>query len=341
MFEGARRAGYLAHTYLVSGPSGVGRRTFTIRMAQALACMGEAPPCRTCERCRRLDETNPMWNVAVRRSHPGEQSDASNTKERRVLGHVLTSYFDLHVLRRADHRRDISVEGARAFMSALHLKPAYWPVRIGIIDGAHELNEAAASALLKSLEEPASHALVVLIAPRVADLLPTIVSRCRVIELGPVPSIEIASHLSANYDVLPDHAAVLAGAAYGRIGWAIRMASDPEAWGEEEGLSADARAFEAASPPERFASVGDIIGGGAPLMQAQRAYEWFEAVEVAQACELRTAMRHNARDASHEDRVALRRAVRRLERLRMTRRNVAQNVTPRLACEELALRPEG
>ncbi len=339
-FQGAMRAGRLAHAYLLSGPPGVGRRTFAIRMAQALVCVGGAPPCLSCEPCGRLDDSNPMWRLAVRRGHKDEPSEESSGRERRPLDHVLTPYFDLHVLRRAGRRRDISVEGVRAFTSALHLKPAYWPVRIGIIDGAHELNDSAASALLKSLEEPTPHTLMVLIAPRAADMLQTICSRCRVVELGPVSAAEIAAHLAANHGLPEERAEALAAAARGRVGWAVRMAHNTEAWEAEEARRVEAQAFESAGPTERFASVGDILGGGAPLAQAQRAYSWFRALEAVHAHQLRAAMRHNAHDASLADRAALERAVRRMLRLSTAWQNVSRNVTPRLACEDLALRPE-
>ncbi len=342
--RGALAAGRFAHAYLLTGPRGVGRRSLAIRLAQELWCERDRKPCFECASCRRLDDASGFWRVAVRRGHPDEVRDPEKRADVRGPGrevrYVLTSYFDLQVLRRADHRRDIPIGGVRDFNQELYLKPAHASVRIGMVDDAHLLNEDAANALLKSLEEPSGHALIVLIAPRLHDVIPTVASRCRHIELAPVPADAIAAHLAAELGAEPDTAAAIAQRSRGRPGWAIRMARDPAAWRAEQEQRAAAQAFEEQDAYTRFAAIGELLGGGPMLAQAERAYAWLDNLEAAQAEMLRDGMRRVESDSDPVEAANLGKAVARLLRVRAARRSVMRNVTPRLACEDLALRPE-
>ena len=342
--RGSLAAGRLAPAYLLTGPRGVGRRSLALRLAQELWCERDRKPCFECASCRRLDDTSGLWRVAVRRGHPDEARDPEKRENvrgpAREVRYVLTSYFDLQVLRRADHRRDIPIAGVREFSRELYLKPAHGSVRIGLVDDAHLLNEDAANALLKTLEEPSGHALIVLIAPRLHDVIPTVASRCRHIELAPVPAGAIAAHLVAALGAEPDTAAAIAEISRGRPGWAIRMARDPAAWSADQQRRAAAQAFEGEDAYTRFAAIGELLGGGPMLAQAERAYAWLDSLETTQAELLRDSMRRVGPDSGPGDAAALGAAVARLLRVRATRRSVMRNVTPRLACEDLALRPE-
>ena len=343
-FRGGLTAGRLAHAYLITGPPGVGRRTFAIRMAQELLCHADAAPCGSCETCRVLDDSNPLWRVAVRRGHPDEVPDAPLSGRGRSASrdqrYVLTSYGDLQVLRRRSDRRDIPIDGLRAFAAQLHLLPTYGSARIGLIDGAEEMNPSGENAMLKTLEEPPAHALIVLIARRVADVLPTVRSRCRHIELAPAPVDDVAAHLGATLGLAPDRAAAIAEASRGRVGWAVRMGRAPTDWDEYLTRRASARAFEAADSAVRMAAITEALGTGPTRIQLDRAHEWIEALEEVQADALRASMRQNGSDTADEGPHRMRAAVRRLVRLRATRRLLMRNVSPRLACEDLALRPE-
>ncbi len=89
------------------------------------------------------------------------------------------------------------------------------------------MSAEAENCLLKTLEEPPPHALMVVTAEDAEALLPTTVSRCRQIRLRPVATAVIAEHLAARCGV-PDHRArLLAALAEGRPGWAISAASEP------------------------------------------------------------------------------------------------------------------
>ncbi len=342
--QGSLRAGRAAQTYLITGPPGVGRRTFAIRLAQEIWCAGLPEPAEASDPYQFLDDANAMWQTAVRRGHPDEEPDPDKLTTgdgRRVdLRFVLTAYNDLHVLRRADHARDIVIDGVREWGAGLYRTPATQSMRIGLIDAAHEINALAANALLKTLEEPGAHAILILIAPRAADMLPTIVSRCRVIELGPVPAAEIAAHLAAQFPLSTDTVGQIARAARGRPGWAIRMARVPAAWEDYRASREEAAAFEQAPVPARFRAVDSLLPRGRMVAQTNEALAWLRTVEVELSHTLRSAMQGHPRAAPAECRAALTSAVGRLTRLRETQRTLIANVSPRLALEDLALRPE-
>ena len=349
--QGSLRRDRIAQAYLITGPPGIGRRTFAIRLAQQIWCAGLPDPIQDSDSFRFLDDTNPMWRTAVRREHPDENQDpasldqavfekGSKTKWKKTPLHwVITAHNDLHVLRRHDTTQDIHAGGVREWATSLYLKPATHPVRIGLLDGAHELNPTSATALLKLLEEPAEHVVLILIAPQTFDLLPTIVSRCRVIELTPVATSKISAHLVQHYGVDADSATNIANASAGRPGWAIRMVANHEAWTRHVDAQAEAAAFESATVPHRFRTASRLLSYGRITTQKREALEWLRTIEIEQSNTLRVAMHNHNTNATSEQRAHLVNATRRLLRLNETRRALNQNVAPRLALEDLALRP--
>jgi DNA polymerase III subunit delta' len=95
-----------------------------------------------------------------------------------------------------------------------------------VVVDAERLSAEAENCLLKTLEEPPPHAIVVLTGEEAEALLPTTVSRCRRLRLRPVAADQIAAHLTAHLNQAPDRAALLAALAGGRPGWAIAAVSD-------------------------------------------------------------------------------------------------------------------
>ncbi|MDW8054483.1 MAG: AAA family ATPase [Anaerolineae bacterium] len=119
----------------------------------------------------------------------------------------------------------IKVEAVRAALHALTLTPVEASHRVLVIEEAQRMTEASQNALLKTLEEPPPTALMVLVAPNTDLLLPTIVSRCQVLALRPVPTVQIAEALAAR-GVPQEQATFIARLARGRVGWALRAAQD-------------------------------------------------------------------------------------------------------------------
>lgn len=193
--------GHLAHAYVFVGPRHVGKMTLAINLAQALNCASDEKPCGQCHTCRRI---------------------------------ALGKHPDVRVIQRTDvaeseesaQRKNISIDQIREMQHNVHLKPYEGGWRVIIIDGAEFMNDEAANALLKTLEEPPESTLFVLINTDEGALLPTILSRCQRIDLLPLSIRAARQALGEQFGASPERADLLARLSHGAIGWAILAASD-------------------------------------------------------------------------------------------------------------------
>lgn len=208
-FLDAWNAGRLAHAWLIAGPRGVGKATLAFRMARFVLAQGEGAGGGLFRGPEALDlpEDDPVF--------------------RRVAG---GGHGDLRVVERGrddkgKRRSEIVVDDVRGIGHFLSLTPAEGGWRVVIIDAADEMNRNAANAVLKVLEEPPAHALLLLIAHSPGRLLPTIRSRCRRLTLRPLPEGAMAELLRRYRPDLGDgDVAVLARLGEGSIGRALSLA---------------------------------------------------------------------------------------------------------------------
>ncbi len=185
----AADAGTLHHAYLFEGPRGLGKRRVAEWLALYTNCLGEQRPCGACARCGPiLAGTHPDVIVL--------EPDVS--KASRII--AVAAVRD--VIRKAGYHR---FDSARRFV---------------IVDPADAMQDAAANALLKTLEEPPEGTGFILVAASARGLLPTIVSRCQRIRFGAVPTDAIEGWLR---DRGFPNAAVAARAAMGCPGRALEL----------------------------------------------------------------------------------------------------------------------
>lgn len=158
--------GRLAHAYAFVGPGGIGKRTFALILTQALLCErndeSQLEPCGECAGCRQV----------VARSHPDVSLVALPTGKSELPIELFVGD--------ADHR------GEAGLCHELSLRPMAGKRKIAIIDDADLFNEASGNALLKTLEEPPQESLLILIATSTDLLLPTIRSRCQIVNFRPL-----------------------------------------------------------------------------------------------------------------------------------------------------------
>ncbi|MFT5195055.1 MAG: DNA polymerase-3 subunit delta' [Cellvibrionaceae bacterium] len=189
----------VGHAWLFTGPSQVGRTRLATIFAQALNCESEYPESRPCGICRKC-------KLIASGRHP-----------------------DLLLIKPTIGNRGnaaIKIDQIRELQQSLNRTAMEGPFKIAIISDFNTANIQAANAFLKTLEEPPSNVVLILTASESDALLPTINSRCRTINLRPVPLAVIKDHLIKDLSIPTDTATTLAHLANGRIGWAIQAAGD-------------------------------------------------------------------------------------------------------------------
>lgn len=188
--------GRLPNSLLFAGPDGVGKRQVALEIARTVICAaptksGEA--CGVCASCKRIGEAN---IPAVTDKNKDDFKTVFFTNHRDVATVVPYKNFIL-----VDAIRDLEKEA--------NYRPFEAKARFFIIDNAEKMNDHAANALLKTLEEPPPTSYIFLITSRPDSLLPTIRSRCQTLRFAPVATDDI-EHYLINERAYSHHEAVLA-----------------------------------------------------------------------------------------------------------------------------------
>lgn len=209
-FRCALQRGRLASSFLFAGPAGIGKRTFALKLAEALLCerrpAESLDPCGACPPCIQV----------MAGTHP-DVDLVAKPKDRASIPLEL-------LIGDKEHR------GREGLCHRVAMKPFAGPRKIAIIDDADLLNIEGANSLLKTLEEPPPGSLLILIGTSPAKQLPTIRSRCQLIRFQRLPQEVVARLLVAHAIVdAPAEAERLARYCDGSLQQAAALA-DPELW---------------------------------------------------------------------------------------------------------------
>ncbi|MEJ2200351.1 MAG: DNA polymerase III subunit delta' [Desulfuromonadaceae bacterium] len=296
--------GRLAHAYLFEGPEGIGKRLMALALARAVICT-EGSGCGTCPACRKVDHNN----------HP-----------------------DLHLLE--PDGATIKIEQIRRIQKELSFRPFEAPLKICLIDGADRMNQAAANALLKTLEEPSGAALLILLSAHPDRLLTTIRSRCQRLPFSHLPQQLLQQVLIEQLGVGDMEGHVLAALSEGSFKKALGKDRDLYLERRREILKAlsalssgsvlpiFALAQSLAEEKERLPEILDIFQAFyRDLLLYRYGREETELVNIDLAEKIR-------RIAGRENTASL---LRKLEAITTSRRQLDRNVNRQLALEVLLL----
>ncbi len=192
-FQNAVRLNKISHAYVLSGEDGAGKRLLAHLFSMTLQCEKKGiSPCGECTFCKQAENFNQPDIIWVAHEKPGS----------------------------------IGVEDVRAqVVGDMQIKPYHSPYKIYIIDEAEKLTVQAQNALLKTIEEPPEYGIVMFLTTNAEGFLPTILSRCVVLQLKPATNEAVARYLMEQIQV-PDYKARLCAAfAQGNVGKAVRYAS--------------------------------------------------------------------------------------------------------------------
>lgn len=186
----------MAHAYILEGAEGSGKKLVANTIAKTLQCENQGEePCDTCVSCQTFDNFN----------HP----DVFYVKPMK--------------------KKSIGVDDIRSqIQESIQIKPYKYPYKIYIIDQADLLTEQAQNALLKTIEEPPPYAMLFLLSKNRNSFLPTIRSRCVLLQLPPISQEKIRDYLIRHKEI-PDYQAKLyTQFSSGTIGQAIKLSSSEE-----------------------------------------------------------------------------------------------------------------
>ncbi len=309
-------SGSPARSYIFAGPERVGKATAALRLAQALNCTADAPPCLACETCRRIGEAKfaDVQTVTVEAATEGPA------------------------------HKVIAVEQMRDVEATVALAPYEGRKRVVIIDPAGEMSDVAQNAFLKTLEEPPPHVVFVLVSADADRLLETVRSRCRRIEFGLVAAGEIEAGLT-DRGTDAERAALLSRLAAGRPGWALEAAATPALLAKRDEALDAARALADMGLPDRIDAaekMSDAFKRNRAAVDETLAHwlGWWRDVVLTQSGAGDAIANLDRRDQIVADAERCDRAqvIDFVESLRETRGHLRANVQSRIALDALMLR---
>lgn len=181
----------VSHAYILDAPSGYGKMLIAKAFAKTLQCEESGTsPCNACQSCLLFDSNN----------HP-----------------------DFHIIEKTK-KRGLGVDEIRDGLNRdIYIKPYRFRKKIYIINEADSMTEQAQNALLKTIEEPPSYGVIILLAENSNRFLPTILSRCVLIKLKPIKESDVREYLIEEHGMKEKDASLYASFSRGNIGRALQF----------------------------------------------------------------------------------------------------------------------
>ncbi len=194
--QNALSTGKISHAYIINGEKSSGKEFIAKVFAMALQCDEEGDePCQKCHSCRQALSGNHPDIIYVTHEKPNA----------------------------------IGVDDIRAQVNNdVAIKPYSGPYKVYIMNEAEKMTPQAQNAILKTLEEPPAYAVFLLLTSNVDSLLPTIISRCVVLNMKPVPDELVKKYLMEQMQVPDYKAEVCVAFARGNVGKAKALASSED-----------------------------------------------------------------------------------------------------------------
>jgi len=305
-------AGRRPHAVLFTGPPQIGKRTLALALAAAMNCAAEGTrPCGQCRSCR-LIARGAHSDVRVVQAETGESSREGVLK----------------------------IDQIRELQRAAGLAPLESPNKVFVLREIERANLPAANALLKILEEPPPQVVLLLTSARPHALLPTVISRCQILALRPLPFTQVASALVERWGASPEDADLLSHLSEGRIGWAVERLKDSAARDERARRLIDAQQLPQMGRLQRLGYAETLTRAPASIHPTLVLWAswWRDVLLIQQGCQKHVSnvdrLSELEQQAQAFDPIQLRRF---LVRLQEAPAQLNQNANARLLLEALML----
>ncbi len=206
----------LPHAMIFAGPVGIGKCTLAVLIAQFLNCSSSQKEvaCGQCSTCRRIMAVIESRYLECQSSNGDRSCGSCASCKLRAKRHP-----DIHLVE--PERTTISIEQIRNLISEVAFQPVEARYRVVILDPAEQMRLEAHNSLLKTLEEPASRTIIILVTSNPYMLLETIRSRSRLLQFGTIPLKQIEQHLVVGQGRSPEEAHLAAVFSGGSLGVAL------------------------------------------------------------------------------------------------------------------------
>lgn len=186
----------VSHAYILSGEQGMGRKTLAKAFAMTLLCeKSDKEPCMECHSCKQILSGNHPDVIWVTHEKPNS----------------------------------IGVDDIREQLNdTIQIKPYSSAYKIYLVEEAEKMTVQAQNALLKTIEEPPSYAVILLLTTNPDAFLPTILSRCVQLKLKPLKDVVVKEYLIQSLGVEESQAEIYAAFARGNLGKAIHLAESED-----------------------------------------------------------------------------------------------------------------
>jgi DNA polymerase-3 subunit delta' len=228
----ALRSGRLPHAYVFVGPDGVGKDAMALELARVLHCeqRGEeaCDRCPSCVRMSSLQHPDLRFVVALPVGKGEKADDPPLEKLSQMDIEAIREQFRLKAKNpyhwmTIPKASIIKINSIRDIRRESSLSTTGRGKRVIIISRADEMGDAAANTLLKTLEEPPGNTMLILTTSHRDALLPTILSRCQMVQFDPLTEKDIRAALVGRTQVEPGQASLVARLANGSYTKALEL----------------------------------------------------------------------------------------------------------------------
>ncbi len=334
ILQRALRQDRLPHALIFAGPAGVGKCTLAILLAQQLNCLAPTPDgaCGRCAMCRKILAV--LQSRYIRCLSPKGQMPCGGCEHCRIMA---DQHPDIRLVE--PEKTTISIDQVRDVIKEISYQPFEARFRVVVLDPADQMRTEAHNSLLKTLEEPPSRTVIILITTNPYLLLETIRSRSRMLQFGGIPQPLIEEFLVREKGISAAEAGLASIFSHGSLAAALSFDTGQYREARARALEFVALLLKRGS----FAQASALVSG--PVKDREIFDVWLESVEAilqdvyfTQVAPDRVSQRDLSAELTGLARSSLRKeVVAAIEALRKLRLALPRNINRQIALESLFL----